>query len=96
MLSYLPAEGAFVVVASNAGATYAPAWWLNLEARPEAIVEVPGRTVPVRARAAAAAERAGLWQRLVARNAGYERYAESAAREIPIVILEPIAEEPHA
>ena len=41
-------------------------------------------------------ERATLWGRFVARLADYERYADSADREIPIVILEPIDKEAHA
>jgi deazaflavin-dependent oxidoreductase (nitroreductase family) len=90
MLYYLPAGEGFAVVASNAGAPYAPAWWLNLQARPDAMVDVPGRSVGVHARPAEADERAVLWRRFVEQLADYGRYAESAEREIPIVILEPI------
>ena len=35
---------------------------------------------------------ADLWRRCVACFGGYERYAETVARDSPIVILEPIAE----
>jgi hypothetical protein len=38
-----------------------PAWWLNLQAVPETIVELPGETRAVRARAAAGEERDRLW-----------------------------------
>jgi len=96
LLSYLPAGEGFAVVASNAGAPYPPAWALNLQARPEAIVELPGRSLRVRARVAGPEERASLWARFVERVADYERYAEQAEREIPVLILEPIAEEADA
>jgi F420H(2)-dependent quinone reductase len=96
MLFYLPQGEGFAVVASNAGATYAPAWWLNLQAHPDATVAVPGRTLGVRAREAGHHERTELWDRFVERLADYRRYAEQAERDIPIVILEPIDREPHA
>jgi deazaflavin-dependent oxidoreductase (nitroreductase family) len=92
MLFYLPAGSGFAVVASNAGANYAPAWWLNLQALPEGVVGVPGRSLPVTAREAAGEEREGLWRQFVQRLADYQRYAETAEREIPIVILEPTEE----
>ena len=96
MLSHLPVGDGFSVVASNAGAAYPPARWSNLQAHPEATVEVPGRTTRVRARAAGGAERAGPWGRFVERLADYERYAKRAEREIPVVILEPNDEEADA
>ena len=92
MLSYLPADAGYAVVASNGGASYPPAWWLNLQARPGAAVDLPDGPVIVKAHEAAGAERDVLWRRFVACYAGYERYAETAERDIPIVILEPIAE----
>ena len=38
-----------------------PAWWVNLQAQPDATVELKGRTVKVRARAAEGEERERLW-----------------------------------
>ncbi len=96
MLYYLPAGEGYAVVASNAGATYPPAWWLNLQAQPDGTVDLPGRSVAVRARLSAGAERDDLWRRFVERLADYERYAQQAEREIPIVILEPSAGRPDA
>ena len=93
MLYYLPAWArASRWWPPTPGPPYPPAWWLNLQAQPDAMVDVPGRSVAVHARPAAADERAVLWRRFVERLADYERYAESAEREIPIVILEPIDE----
>ena len=96
MLFYLPQGEGYAVVASNAGAAHAPAWWLNLRAQPRATVDLPAGSTPVRARVADAQERAALWARFTQQLAGYERYAASTEREIPIVILEVLPEEPHA
>jgi deazaflavin-dependent oxidoreductase (nitroreductase family) len=41
---------AFAVVASNAGEDADPSWWLNLQATPDADVELGTRRIPVRAR----------------------------------------------
>jgi deazaflavin-dependent oxidoreductase (nitroreductase family) len=40
-LQYLSQGDAGVLIASNAGEPRHPAWYLNLKARPEAIVETP-------------------------------------------------------
>jgi deazaflavin-dependent oxidoreductase (nitroreductase family) len=80
-----------VVIASNAGSDADPAWWLNLQAQPDAGVEIDGKRIPVRARAATDEEAATLWPRFVAANADYAGYRAKAARPIPIVILEPRA-----
>ena len=50
-----------VTLAMNGWGEKEPAWWLNLQARPETTVEIPGETRPVRARAAVGAERDRLW-----------------------------------
>jgi deazaflavin-dependent oxidoreductase (nitroreductase family) len=96
MLFYLPAGDGFAVVASNAGASHPPAWWLNLQSQPDASVDVPGRSTRVHARSAVGEEYADLWRRFVTRLDDYRRYARSADREIPIVILEPAEGPGHA
>ncbi|HSL98153.1 MAG TPA: nitroreductase/quinone reductase family protein [Candidatus Deferrimicrobiaceae bacterium] len=79
----------FAVVASNAGADADPAWWLNLQATPEATVEVGRRSIPVRAHLATEAEHERLWPELVRRHAAFGEYARATPRPIPVVILEP-------
>jgi deazaflavin-dependent oxidoreductase (nitroreductase family) len=88
-LYYIEDGHNLIVVASNAGAANDPDWWRNLQARPDAVVEVNGRERPVRAREAAPAERARLWPELVRCHRPYAEYARVAHREIPVVILEP-------
>lgn len=79
----------FVVVASNAGEDDDPGWWRNLQANPEAQVELGGRRRPVRARAATPEEEARLWPRLDAVYGEYANYRRKTVRHIPIVLLEP-------
>jgi F420H(2)-dependent quinone reductase len=88
-LLYIGDGEAIVVVASNGGSDYVPAWWLNLRASPEAEVEIGrGRTL-VTAREASSSERARLWPEFTSRVSAYADYANRTAREIPVVILEP-------
>jgi F420H(2)-dependent quinone reductase len=86
---YLPDGDTFVVVASNAGATRPPAWYLNLRADPHARIEVGPRSAEVRAQEAAGQERAELWQRLTAANRYLKRAARKAGRELPLMALVP-------
>ena len=87
---YLEDGGRYVIVASNGGTATQPMWWLNLQADPEAMVEVGGRKTHVRATEARGEEKARLWQRLVRMYPSYEDYQKRTDREIPVVILEPI------
>jgi F420H(2)-dependent quinone reductase len=86
---YLKDADNYAIVASNAGAPRAPAWWLNLQAEPDAEVLVRGTTQLVRARPASDSETTALWPRFVEMYAGYDYYRSIATRELPVVILEP-------
>lgn len=79
----------FAIVASNAASERPPAWWFNLQDRPDAEALVRGRTRPVHARAATPEEIAELWPRLVKVYSGYDHYKSISTRELPVVILEP-------
>jgi deazaflavin-dependent oxidoreductase (nitroreductase family) len=79
----------FAVVASNAASKAPPAWWLNLQAQPDAEAFVHGVSHSVRARAASEEELRELWPRFVALYSGFEHYRSIATRELPVVILEP-------
>ena len=89
---YYIEDGAnLVVVASNAGAADDPAWWRNLQAQPVAEVHIGTQRRPVRARLATPEERVRLWRHLVAAHGSFAHYAAKVEREIPVVILEPVA-----
>jgi deazaflavin-dependent oxidoreductase (nitroreductase family) len=78
-----------VVVASNAGGAADPAWWQNLQAQPDADVEVGGDRRAVRARAATPEEHARLWPRFVRGSATFNEYQANTPRRLSVVILEP-------
>ena len=91
ILGYIEDGGNLVTPAMNGWAEPEPAWWLNLQAHPEAIVDLPGGRRVVTARAADGEERSRLWARLV--DLGSSAYTDANAalrsRETAIVILEP-------
>jgi len=77
-----------VVIASYGGLDQPPAWWLNLEANPEAELQ-DGRTRrSVTARNAEPEERQRLWAEVTSRAPGYLEYERRTTREIPVVILQ--------
>jgi len=88
-LLYVPDDKRFLVLASNAGQDHDPAWWLNLQANPEAKVRVGRRVVAVAARRAEGDEAQQLWPQLLAAFPAFEGYRQGTEREIPIVVLEP-------
>ena len=79
----------FAVVASNGASKRTPAWWLNLQAHPDAEALVRGKTHAIKARAADEQETAALWPLFVELYSGYEHYKSIATRELPVVILDP-------
>jgi deazaflavin-dependent oxidoreductase (nitroreductase family) len=87
-VAYLPHGESYAVVASNAGSNRMPAWWLNLQAKPDAQVDAQGERVGVRARVAEGDEREELWRRFVDANQSYERYRGYTQRELPVVVLD--------
>ena len=88
-LTYLRDGGDLAVVGSFGGSDRAPAWWLNLEHDPRAIVQVDRVAVAVNARTADAEERARLWPTVIGTYQGYARYQTRTRRQIPIALLTP-------
>src|SRR5207247_148039 len=70
-LLYVEDAKGWVVVASNAGDDRDPEWWRNLQARPEATVQVGRERHAVRARRAMPEEEALLWPKVTAAYAPY-------------------------
>jgi hypothetical protein len=67
-----------------------PAWWLNLQAHPEAAVELAGGIRrDVLGRAAVGHERERLWQRWRELDQDLDGYAALRAQETAVVVLEP-------
>ncbi len=85
ILGYQPDGANLVTVAMNGWGEGDPGWWLNLQAKPDAIVELKGETRAVRARAAEGEEET----RLRGLFPGSEGYVAARATKTPIVVLEP-------
>ena len=80
----------YVVVASRGGDDVHPAWFLNLRDNPNVHIVVKGGQRQERiARIPADAERAELWERIVARHRNYAEYQRKTERQIPLVVLDP-------
>ena len=83
---------ATVLVASRAGDVRHPDWYLNLRANPDVQVTFPGgQPQQMHARVATADERAELWPQVTATWNGYAKYQSRTDREIPLVLVEPVA-----
>jgi deazaflavin-dependent oxidoreductase (nitroreductase family) len=94
ILGYIEDGPNVVVAAMNGWMDPEPAWWLNLQANPNATIQLPdGEVRAVTARAAPAAERERLWQRFVDLGTAAFTHANAVtrARETSIVILAPTA-----
>ncbi len=86
---YLADGNNVVLINTNAGNAKIPAWSLNLEANPEAEVEVGRKRRPVRARIAEGTERETLWRRHVEQFGGFDDYKRKMEREPSVFVLEP-------
>jgi deazaflavin-dependent oxidoreductase (nitroreductase family) len=80
----------YVVVASKGGAPAHPAWYLNLQAKPEVQVQVKAEKFKARAHTADAGERALLWPKMVEIYEPYAEYQKKTDRQIPVVVLTPV------
>lgn len=91
IVGYLEDGPNLVTLAMNGWDEGHPAWWLNLQAHPEATVRL-ARQEPrrVRAREATGEERARLWERWAEVDVGLDAYAARRSIETPVVVLEPL------
>jgi deazaflavin-dependent oxidoreductase (nitroreductase family) len=79
-----------VAMAMNGWGAAEPAWWLNLQAHPDAVVELAGGIRrEVLGRAAVGEERHRLWQRFRELGENLDDYAARRPRETAVVVLEP-------
>ncbi len=66
-----------------------PKWWLNLQANPDATVELPDGTREVTARAATGEERTRLWSAMAEQEPKLESWAALRSRQTAVVVFEP-------
>jgi deazaflavin-dependent oxidoreductase (nitroreductase family) len=92
IVGYIEDGPNLVTPAMNGWADPEPAWWLNLQANPDATVELPdGSSRSVTARAATGDERARLWAKFLDLQSSAFTDASAAlrSRETAIVVFEP-------
>jgi deazaflavin-dependent oxidoreductase (nitroreductase family) len=88
-LCYIRDGSAYVVAGSRGGSDETPAWFLNLQAAPDVVVQVGKERLPVHARVVEGAERERLWGLLKDDNPDYATYERQTDRRIPVIAFEP-------
>ncbi len=81
-----------VTMAMNGWGEAEPAWWLNLQAHPDAKIELVDGPRLVTGRAAEGEERARLWARWQEIDENLDAYAARRPNETAVVVLEPRSE----
>ena len=89
ILGYLEDGSDIILLATNGMDERPPAWWLNLQTTPDAIVDLPDGSRDVRAREAVGDERERLWALWAGLGGGLQEDAAALHREIPVIVLEP-------
>lgn len=89
MVGYFEDGSNLVTMAMNGWGEGEPAWWLNLQAHPEAVVEVAGGRWTVKGRAAQGDERSRLWDRWRQIDENLDAFAARRSTETAVVVLEP-------
>jgi len=89
-LTYQVVDSGYAIFASNYGKTTNPAWFHNLQANPNAAIEIGTDTFSVRARFTDTAERDRIFEEQVRVMPPFADYVESSGRVIPVVVLERI------
>jgi hypothetical protein len=92
ILGYYEDGPNLVTMAMNGWGEGEPAWWLNLQTNPDAVVAVPGGERPIRGRAAEGEERTRLWERWSEIDKNLDGYAALRSGETAVVVLEPRSE----
>jgi crotonobetainyl-CoA:carnitine CoA-transferase CaiB-like acyl-CoA transferase len=90
ILGYYEDGPNLVSMAMNGWGAAEPAWWLNLQAEPHAVVELAGGARhDIVGRAAVGEERERLWERWRELDENLDGYAARRPRETAVVVLEP-------
>jgi deazaflavin-dependent oxidoreductase (nitroreductase family) len=89
IIGYIEDGPNVVTLAMNGWGEAEPAWWLNLQAHPEATVRLPDGAHEVRGRAAEGDERSRLWAAWREIDKQLDAFAALRSRETAVVVLEP-------
>lgn len=88
-LAYLKDGERYVIIASKGGAPTNPDWYYNVMAQPEVQIEVGTEQMAARATVAEEPERSALYEKMVAKNPGFDEYRRKTTRTIPVIVLTP-------
>jgi deazaflavin-dependent oxidoreductase (nitroreductase family) len=91
-VGYLADESRYLIFASNGGGPRNPAWYHNLRAKPRTEIEVGRETIDVVAAEATGQERERLFRRGTDRFPDLAEHAQRTDRDIPVIVLMPIAD----
>ena len=89
VLGYFEDGPNLVSMAMNGWGDGEPAWWLNLQALPEAVVQLKGERRAVLGREATGEERERLWARWREIDKDLDAFAAMRSTETAVVVLEP-------
>ncbi|HZC51344.1 MAG TPA: nitroreductase/quinone reductase family protein [Mycobacterium sp.] len=89
LLGYFQDGSNLITLAMNGWGAAEPAWWLNLQAQPNAVAQTRDGRQQVRARCAHGPERARLWSRWAEIDRNLDAYAARRPGETAVVVLEP-------
>ncbi|MFF7754570.1 nitroreductase family deazaflavin-dependent oxidoreductase [Streptomyces sp. NPDC007971] len=84
--------GRYAVVASQGGAPKHPVWYFNIKSEPHVELQDGPVKQDMRAREVTGAEKDEWWERAVAAYPPYADYQKKTSRQIPVFVLEPVAE----
>lgn len=97
VIGYLEDGPDIIAMAMNGWNEGHPAWWLNLQAHPDCVIQLPHQPpCQARAREASGDERHRLWQRWAAVDEGLDGYAAMRSVETPMVVFERVADDSSA
>jgi deazaflavin-dependent oxidoreductase (nitroreductase family) len=89
-IAYFFTNGFYFLVGSNWGKDQNASWFYNLMARPETMIDVGGKKIPVVALQAEGEEYDRLWKYATEHHPPYLHYKEMTKRRIPIIKLMPV------
>ena len=86
VLLTIPHEEAYLLVASQGGASTHPMWYLNMKANPEIEMQIGAQKISMVVSELSKKEKDLLWGKITSAYSGYQNYQDSTEREIPVLI----------
>ena len=89
ILGYFEDGPNLYTLAMNGWGEPEPAWWLNLQAQPDATIDLKDGSRKITAREATGEERERLWSAMREHEPNLDAYASRRSKETALVVLEP-------